>query len=146
MQAIQPVRTVHQPQIKQRHHPRRLAVQHRRSQRHRAIALEASIKLATNVMLSVCVLSAFVQILPHYRSTEEKLSQIQSEVKLTRERVASEQADFNRHFDPQQTSSIMQEYSNRVAPGQRQVIWLEDYTTEQPESEEGSEYLGLGWN
>ncbi|MEB3280898.1 MAG: hypothetical protein VKK42_18440 [Lyngbya sp.] len=144
MQAIQPVTSVERPPLKQRHRPSPQVLQQRRSQRHRVIALEASIKLATNVLLSACVLSAFVQILPHYRSAEEKLSQIQSEVKLTRERVASEQADFNRHFDPQQTASIMQEYSNRVAPGQRQVIWLEDYTTDEPESADSREYVG--WN
>ncbi|WP_413166019.1 hypothetical protein ACL6C3_05460 [Capilliphycus salinus ALCB114379] len=146
MQAIQPVtRRVHQPQLKPRHRPNPQAVQQRRSQRHGAIAFEVSIKLATNVLLSACVLSALVQIWPHYRSTEEKLSQIQSEVNLTRERVASEQADFNRHFDPQQTASIMQEYSNRIAPGQRQVIWLEDYaSTDDAESSDSQEYVG--WN
>ena len=144
MQAIRPVTTVHQPPVKRRHRPNPQAVQQRRSQRHSAIALEASIKLATNVLLSACVFSALVQILPHYRSTEEKLSQIQSEVKLTRERVVSEQTDFNRHFDPQQTASIMQEYSNRIAPGQRQVIWLEDYAADEPEPVDAQDYVG--WN
>ncbi|MCG5057989.1 MAG: hypothetical protein KA714_08295 [Limnoraphis sp. WC205] len=143
MQAIQPVTPVKPPvQLRSRRFNHQV-VQQRRSQRHRAHAIEASVKLVTNVLLSACVVSALVQILPYYRSAEEKLSQIQSEVKLTRERVGSEQADFHRHFDPQQTASIMQEYSNRVAPGQRQVIWLEDFTVEQTESANSPEYAGL---
>ncbi|KKD37181.1 MAG: hypothetical protein WAN66_28625 [Limnoraphis robusta] len=143
MQAIQPVTPVKPPvQLRSRRFNHQV-VQQRRSQRHRAHAIEASVKLVTNVLLSACVVSALVQILPYYRSAEEKLSQIQSEVKLTRERVGAEQADFHRHFDPQQTASIMQEYSNRVAPGQRQVIWLEDFTVEQTESANSPEYAGL---
>lgn len=144
MQAIQPITPV-QPPVKLRNrrlNPQR--VQQRRSQRHQVVAIEASVKLVTNVLLSACVVSAFVQILPHYRSTGEKLSQIQSEVILTQERVASEQADFKRHFDPQQTATIMQEYSNRIAPGQRQVIWLEENNTAgQPKSAHSPAYAGL---
>ena len=144
MHAIQPVTPVRRPAVRPQGRPRPQPSPSRRSRRHRAIALEAGIKLATNVLLSACVLSAFVQIWPHYRSTEEKLSQIESEVKLTQDRVASQQSNFNRHFDPQQIGSIMQEHSNRIAPGQRQVIWLEDYAADQPEPVDPSEYIG--WN
>lgn len=146
MQAIQPLKPDDRPRIKQRRSIRPQVIQQRRSQRYHVIALEAGIKLTTHILLSACVVSALVQIWPHYRSTEEKLGQIQSEVQLTRERVSSEQADFSRLFDPHQTSSMMQEYSNRVAPGQRQVIWLEDRQADHSESYNSPNYAGSTWD
>lgn len=101
---------------------------HRRSRQaqrkpHQAIALELSAKLVINIFLGVAALSTLVKLLPYNGSQQARLQELNAEVLLVEGRVAQLQADFNRHFDPRQSMSIMQEQSNRVAPGQRQVVW-----------------------
>ncbi len=142
MHAIQPVTPI-QPALPRRRRSPSQTSPTRRTQRYRTTAIELTVKLTTNLVLSACVISAMVKILPHFHSSEEKLTQIQSEVQHTQERVESLQADFSRHFDPQQAASIMQEHSNRVAPGQRPVIWLEELTASEPESPLSNPYAGL---
>jgi uncharacterized membrane protein (DUF106 family) len=86
------------------------------------MAVQTTAKLTINVLLSAVAVSALVKLVPYYLSQQEKLQEIQTEIKLTEERVKSLRTDFNRYFDPQQAKSIMQEQSNRVDPGQRPVI------------------------
>lgn len=142
MHAIQPITPV-KPALPRRRNRPSQTLKTRRHQRYQTTAIELTVKLTTNLVLSACVISACVKILPHFHASEDKLTQIQSEVKQTQERVESLQADFSRHFDPQQAASIMQEHSNRVAPGQRPVIWLEELTASESESDLSHPYAGL---
>lgn len=92
---------------------------------YRALALENTAKIVVNGLLIVGAASALVKLLPYSFSQQAKLQEITTEVSLTKNRVDNLQKDFNRYFDPQQSKKIMQEQSNRVEPGQRQVIILD---------------------
>jgi hypothetical protein len=65
-----------------------------------------------------------VRLIPYNTSQQGKLRELRTEVADVEGRVHQLQADFNRHFDPQQAMSVMQEQSIRVDPKQRQVVWL----------------------
>lgn len=101
------------------------------------ITIESTAKLLTNILLSVCVTSALLKLLPHYQSIQEKLQIIESEIETTTERLNNEKEKFSRYFDPSQAKTIMQEQSNRVAPHQIPIIWLEDNGVK-PNSESNS--------
>lgn len=135
MQAIQPTVT---PLKSVKNSPRvavapRRSSSRQRSYPHQALAAETGVKLAVNMVLSVCATSALIQLWPHYRAVQEKLQEIQAEVNLTQGRVNQSRSDFNRYFDPNEAQSVMQEQSNRVDPKQRPVI-LQELGT--PEAEE----------
>ncbi len=142
MQAIQPTVTPLRPvknsprvapRPSNRHSSRPSSSQ--RSHPHQILAAEAGIKLAVNIVLSVCATSALIQLLPHYRAVQEKLQEIQAEVNLTEKRVNQSRSDFNRYFDPSLAKTVMQEQSNRADPQQRPVILQE---LDAPEAEESS--------
>ena len=85
--------------------------------------METVFKLSINVVLSAAAVSTLTRILPYQLSQQEKLQEIRAEVNVTEGRVNRLRDDFGRHFDPQQTRTIMQEQSNRVDPKQLQVVW-----------------------
>ncbi|MCC3511054.1 MAG: hypothetical protein JGK29_18745 [Microcoleus sp. PH2017_17_BER_D_A] len=127
MQAIQPTVTPLRPvKTPPRVTPRRSSSQ--RSYPHQTLAAETGVKLAVNVVLSVCATSALIQLWPHYRGVQEKLHEIQAEVNLTQARVDKSRSDFNRYFDPSQAKTVMH-------PQQRPVILQEP---EAPDSEEST--------
>ena len=135
MQAIQPTVTPLRPvKTPPRVTPRR-STSRQRSYPHQTLAAETGVKLAVNMVLSVCATSALIQLWPHYRAVQEKLHEIQAEVNLTSERVDKSRSDFNRYFDPSQAKSVMQEQSNRIDPQQRPVILQEPQA---PDSEEST--------
>ncbi|MGK7921911.1 MAG: hypothetical protein AB4080_18095 [Trichodesmium sp.] len=101
------------------------------------ITIESTAKLCTNILLSACVTSALLKLLPHYQSIQEKLQVIESEIEVTTDRLNNEKEKFSRYFDPSQAKTIMQEQSNRVAPHQIPIIWLEDNGVK-PNSESNS--------
>ncbi len=89
------------------------------------MVIETTAKLTASVVLSAVAVTSLIKLLPYQWSQQEKLSEVQTEVNLAEGRVKHLRTDFNRYFDPQQTKSIMQEQSNRVNPGQRQVVLQE---------------------
>jgi hypothetical protein len=119
MQAIQPTVTPLRPvKTPPRATPRRSNSSSRqRSYPHQTLAAETGVKLAVNLVLSVCATSALIQLWPHYRAVQEKLHEI------------------HRYFDPSLAKTVMQEQSNRVDPQQRPVILQEP---EAPDSEEST--------
>jgi len=122
MQAIQPtVNPLRPVKTPPRVTPRRSS-KRQRSYPHQMLAAETGVKLAVNIVLSVCATSAVIQLWPHYRGVQEKLHEIQAEVNLTQGRVDKSRSDFNRYFDPSLAKTVMQEQSNRMDPQQRQVI------------------------
>ncbi len=127
MNAIQQSRPPLQPLEPRRVEPR--PRRHRRSHPYRVKAFETTAKLAVNIVLSTAALSALVQILPYQWSQQGKLGEIQTEVTLIEGRVNRLQTDFSRYFDPQEAKSIMQEQSNRLEPGQRQLVLLHKAAT-----------------
>lgn len=132
MNAFQPSR----PPLQPVEPPRRVA-HHKKSRRpspYQVMALETTAKLAVNVLMSAAVFYGLVQLLSYQSAQQQKLREIQTEVKLIEGRVNRLQTDFSRYFAPQQAESVMQEQSNRVSPGQRQVILLDkaDKEVEEP--------------
>jgi len=106
----------------------------RRSER--AIAMEVMTKLGVNLILMATAASALMKLLPNTTSRHEKLQELQTEVAHVETRVDLLQANFSRVFDPQQSQSNMQDQSNRLAPGQRQIILIRpSNSSHQPLSE-----------
>ncbi len=101
------------------------------------ITIESTTKLLTNILISACITSALLKLLPHYQSIQEKLQVIESEIEATTERLNNEKENFSRYFDPSQAQTIMQEQSNRVDPNQIPIIWLENNDVK-PNSESNS--------
>ena len=133
MQATQPTVTPLQPV---KNSPRVAPRSSRqRSYPHKTLGAETGVKLAVNMVLSVCASSAVIQLWPHYRAVQEKLHEIQAEVNLTQGRVNQSRANFNRYFDPSLAKTVMQEQTNRSDPQQRPVILQEP---EVPEAEEST--------
>lgn len=129
MTAIEPSRHLKEPAQKSRVPTPKKARRKQRSNPHVVIATETTVKLAVNCLLSIVAVTALVQLLPLNRSGQEKLQQIQTEVKQTEHRVKALRTDFNRSFDPQQAKTIMQEHSHRNDPEQLQIIWLDNSTS-----------------
>ena len=88
------------------------------------MALETTVKLSVNVVLSVVAVCTLVQLWDHNCSQQKKLQEIRMEDERIEGRVNHLRTDFSRYFDPHQAKSIMQEQSDRLAPGQYPVVLL----------------------
>lgn len=110
-------------------------IRQRQARRYQVMAVESSVKLAVNLLLSGAAIVALVQLLPHQLSQRAKLQDLRAEVGTTEQRVSRLRSDFNRYFDPYQARSIMQEQTNRVDANQRAIIWdrpLSDQSAQLP--------------
>lgn len=96
-----------------------------RQQSYRVVAIEATAKLAVNLLLSTAAIATLIQLLPHITSQQAKLDELRAEVEATEQRVDRLQSDFSRHFDPTQARDIMQEQSTRLDAQKRQILWLD---------------------
>jgi outer membrane murein-binding lipoprotein Lpp len=97
----------------------------RRSSRYQGKAAELTLKLVFNSVLCVAGVAAIVKLLPYHFLQEAKLQEVSTEVKETQKRVDRLNQDLSHNSDLQQTNNLRQEYSHRVAPDRRPVIWLE---------------------
>lgn len=89
---------------------------------HRALAIETSVKLTVNLVISGAAITALSQLLPYSIVQHNKLQEVKAEVKTTEGRVGRIKAEFSRYFDPRQAKSIMQEQTNRSDPNQRVIV------------------------
>ncbi|KAM3095934.1 hypothetical protein ACKFKG_11760 [Phormidesmis sp. 146-35] len=121
LQTPPPVRSTRSPRYTHkgspRSNPRPIQRHH-----HRAIAVETSIKLTVNLVISGAAIAALTQLLPYSIAQQSKLQEVRAEVKTTQARVGRLKSEFNRYFDPRQAKSIMQEETNRADPNQRVVV------------------------
>jgi hypothetical protein len=112
LQPVQPVRrAVARPQV-------------RRSP-HRSLAVEFTIKLTVNLVLSTVSIAALAQLIPYRSAQEAKLQEIQAAVQSAKVRTQQNQANFSHYFDPAQSKQLMQQHSNRIDPSQRPIVWQE---------------------
>lgn len=88
-----------------------------------AIAVESSVKLTINVLLAVIAITTIAKLIPYHQARQARLSTLQASVAQAEETNAKLRSQFNRNFDPAQTSQIMQEQSGRGYPNQKKVIW-----------------------
>jgi hypothetical protein len=86
------------------------------------MALETTVKIGANVVISVAAVSALVQLLPYHWLQQDKLREIGTEVKLMEGRVNTLNTKFSQNFDPRENKTIMQQQSYRFDPSQRQVV------------------------
>lgn len=93
-----------------------------------AVAMELTVKIVVNMLLSVAALVTLVKLLPYQFSQQTKLKEINIEVQETEQRVNQLRKNFRRNFDPQQSKKVMQEQNPRVDPLQRRIIFLEPTT------------------
>jgi hypothetical protein len=99
------------------------ANQKRQQRQYQALAVEATLKIGVNLVISGAAIAALVQLLPYSVAQQTKLKEIQSEVKTTNERVNKVKAEFNHYFDPRQAKTIIQEQTNLAEPNQKVVVW-----------------------
>ncbi len=121
MNALQPL---YPPPPKQVRRPRRRP--QRQQAPHQATALEAGLRLGFHSLLAIAAVAALVKLIPYNLETQEKLKLLMAEVETLDRRVQQLENDFGHDFDPQQAQSVMQEQSNRIAPGQIRVVWTEN--------------------
>ncbi|NJL38194.1 MAG: hypothetical protein HC899_16705 [Leptolyngbyaceae cyanobacterium SM1_4_3] len=95
-----------------------------RSQPHQVVATEVGVKLAVNLVLAIAAISALIKLIPYNLTQQAKLRELTTEVAAVEGRVNQVQTDFNRHFDPRQATSVMQEQTSRIQPGQRPIVWV----------------------
>ncbi|WAL61340.1 slr1601 family putative cell division protein [Thermocoleostomius sinensis] len=136
--SAQPSRRLSSPsQASRQPSDRAVARVRRRSPRqsYQATAIEVSARLGVNVLLGIIAVSTLVKLVPYNLSQQQQLEEARSEVAKLDKRVDELRAEFDRHFDPQQSMHVMQEQSARMNPNQRQIIWLAPSATtaQQPE-------------
>ncbi|MBW4614555.1 MAG: hypothetical protein KME21_15025 [Desmonostoc vinosum HA7617-LM4] len=97
---------------------------HLRQRSYQVMALESTVKIAVNLVITTAAASALMQLLPYQWLQQQKLLEAQTEVKLMEGRVNSLKAEFSRNFDPRQAKTIMQQQGYRVDPNQRQIVLI----------------------
>jgi len=90
----------------------------------REMVIELAIKLSLSSVLSLAAIASLVRLLPYHFSQQAKLQELRTQVRETEARVIYLREQLSRNFDPQQTMSLMMEYSPRLAPNQSRVFWL----------------------
>jgi hypothetical protein len=103
------------PRRGRRSDPRRL---------HQGVAIEASLKLGANLILSLAAIAALMKLLPYQQMQQAKLAEVRRAVGETEMRVDKLRSQLNRNFAPEQTKQVMQEQSYRVDPNQRRIFWM----------------------
>jgi len=113
----------HQP--KQTRHARRgpKSSLHSRKKPYGAIAVEATIKLSVNVLLSVVAVAALTKLLSYKVTQEAKMQELNVAVSSATDRVHRVESNFRQYFDASQSKILMQQQTNRIDPSQRQIIW-----------------------
>lgn len=101
----------------------------------RAIALESSVKLTVNLLLGIVAATTIAKLVPYYQSQQDRLASLEESVGVAERKNAELRQEFDRNFDPAQTSRIMQEQSGMGYPNQKKVIWSEPPATEQRSAE-----------
>jgi uncharacterized BrkB/YihY/UPF0761 family membrane protein len=92
----------------------------------REMTVELAIKLSLSSVLSLAAIASLVRLLPYHFSQQAKLQELRTQVQETEARVMHLREQLSRNFDPQQTKSLMMEYSPRLAPNQSRVFWLDE--------------------
>jgi hypothetical protein len=101
------------------------------------MALENTAKICVNLVIITASISALAHLLPVHWVQQDKLREVNNEVRLMEGRVGTLQTEFSRNFDPQQAKSVMQQQSYRFSSKQRRIVLINpDRTT--PEQSDSS--------
>jgi hypothetical protein len=111
------------PERPRRRRETSLSSDKRQQRRYQVLAIETTIKLGVNLVFSGAAIAALVQLLPYSFAQQEKLKEVQTEVKGMDNRVSKLQKDFDRYFDPSQANAIMQEQTHLADPNQKEIVF-----------------------
>jgi cell division protein FtsB len=98
--------------------------QQQQQARHRVLAIETSMKIAMNVVISTIALTTLFNVIPNRFSQQQKLQELKAEVGITEQRVNQLKTDFNRAFDSSQERQIAQEQTHFTDPNRTPIVWL----------------------
>ena len=89
----------------------------------RAIIFESSVKLTVNLLLATVAATTIAKLVPYYQFQQSRLATLEESVQVAERKNAELRSQFDRNFDPTQTSRIMQEQSGLGYPNQKRIVW-----------------------
>jgi hypothetical protein len=93
------------------------------------MALETTVKIGVNLVISAAAISALTQLLPHHWSGQEKLREVRTEVKTAQERVNKLRAEFSNTFDSRQANTVMQQQGNLIPLNHKRIVLTNNTTS-----------------
>jgi hypothetical protein len=109
-------------QVRQRNSP------NRRNQ-YRGVTTEIGLKLILSWAIAIAAIASLFRLIPYHLSQQAKLKELRIQVQETDARVTQLRDQLNHNFDPQQTQSLMEQYSSLAAPNQSRIYWLPEKKT-----------------
>ena len=104
----------------------------KRHQPYRGVTAEISLKLILSWAIAIGAIVSFFRLLPYHLTQQAKLKELRIQVRETDARVIKLREQLNKNFDPEQTQSLMEQYSTLTAPNQTRIYWLEDNEQNEP--------------
>ena len=98
----------------------------KRSNPYRGVTAEISLKLILSWAIAISAIASLFRLLPYHRTQQAKLKELRIQVEETDARVNKLREQLNHNFDPQQTQSLMEQYSTLTSPNQSRIYWLDD--------------------
>ena len=99
---------------------------------YRGVTAEITFKLILSWVIGFAAIASLFRLLPYHLSQQAKLKELRMQVAETEERVGKLRKQLNHNFDPQNTQSLMEQYSSLTSPNQSRIYWLpEDKETKQ---------------
>lgn len=98
----------------------------RRMNSYRGVKTEISLKLILSWAIAVGAIASLFRLLPYHFSQKAKLEELKIQVQETDARVNKLREQLNHNFDPQQTKSLMEQYSSLTSPNQSRIYWLKN--------------------
>ena len=108
----------------------------KRSNPYRGVTAEITLKLILSWAIAISAIASLFRLLPYHLTQQEKLKELKIQVEETDARVTKLREQLNHNFDPQQTQSLMEQYSTLTAPNQSRIYWLDDDKSKQKSSGE----------
>ncbi|MEN9565582.1 MAG: hypothetical protein RLZZ69_778 [Cyanobacteriota bacterium] len=93
---------------------------------YRGVTAEISLKLILSWAIAIGAIASFFRLLPYHLTQQAKLKELRIQVQETDARVTKLKEQLNHNFDPQQTQSLMEQYSTLTTPKQSRIYWLKD--------------------
>lgn len=93
---------------------------------YRGVMTEISLKLILSWAIAIGAIVSLFRLLPYHRTQQAKLQELRIQVQETDARVTQLREQLNHNFDPQQTQSLIEQYSSLTTPNQSRIYWLDN--------------------
>jgi len=93
---------------------------------YRGVTAEISLKLIFSWAIAISAIASLFRLLPYHLTQQAKLKELRIQVQETDARVTKLREQLNHNFDPQQTQSLMEQYSTLTTPNQSRIYWLDE--------------------